>query len=121
MRKNIENILVRKRKEKNMTQQQVAKKIGVSLSSIAMWERQERNIKQKYIAPLCKTLDITEEELKTELSINYAFVWQDRFKEIKEQSDKEINNVIKDLKKIKNKHLKIIDKIDKYINIFEED
>lgn len=121
MGKNIENILVRKRKEKKMTQQQVAEKVEVSLSTIAMWERQERNIKQKYIAPLCKTLNITEEELKKELSINYAFVWQDRFKEIKKQSDKEVNNIIKDLKKIKNKHLKIIEKIDKYIDIFEED
>lgn len=51
------------RKEKNITQEQLAKKINVSVKVVSKWETGERQVGTEMIKPLCKVLGISEKEL----------------------------------------------------------
>ena len=51
------------RKEKNMTQEQLAEKMGVSINAVSKWERGLSFPDVSLYKKLCKELDINIEEL----------------------------------------------------------
>lgn len=58
----MENI-AKLRKERKLTQLQLAKILGVSTSTVAMWETGQRKPNYHYIAQLCQCLGVSFEEL----------------------------------------------------------
>nr|WP_288724101.1 helix-turn-helix transcriptional regulator [uncultured Sellimonas sp.] len=55
--------LARKRKEKNLTQEQLAEKIGVSNKTISKWETGKCMPDYAVVKSLCEELEITVAEL----------------------------------------------------------
>ncbi len=51
------------RKNKNLTQEQLAEKLGVSKNAVSKWERGINFLDVSILEPLCKELDITLNEL----------------------------------------------------------
>jgi transcriptional regulator with XRE-family HTH domain len=85
------------RKEKNMTQEQLAEKMGVSINAVSKWERGLSFPDVSLYKKLCKELDINIEEL-----INGE---KDKSEEAKEKA---IISTIKETNKIKNNSKKLI-------------
>lgn len=85
------------RKEKNMTQEQLAEKMGVSINAVSRWERGLSFPDVSLYRKLCKELDINIEEL-----INGE---KDKSEEAKEKA---IISTIKETNKIKNNSKKLI-------------
>ena len=63
MENNIGLFIKKLRKEKHITQEQLAKKLNVSVKVVSKWETGERQISTEMIKPICKTFNITETEL----------------------------------------------------------
>ncbi len=61
--KQIGNFIAQKRKEKNLTQMQLAEILGVSNKTISKWENGNCMPDYSVIKPLCKELGITVSEL----------------------------------------------------------
>ena len=61
--KNIGEYIATKRKEKNLTQEQLAEKLGVSNKSISKWENGKCMPDYSIIEQLCKELSVTLSEL----------------------------------------------------------
>ena len=59
----IGSFITKKRKEKNMTQETLAERLGVSNKTISKWETGKCMPDYSVIEPLCKELDITVAEL----------------------------------------------------------
>lgn len=59
----IGNFVARKRKEKNLTQEQLAEKLGISNKTVSKWETGKCMPDYSIIQLLCKELDITLSEL----------------------------------------------------------
>lgn len=59
----IGSFITKKRKEKNMTQETLADRLGVSNKTISKWETGKCMPDYSVIEPLCKELDITVAEL----------------------------------------------------------
>ena len=59
----IGSFITKKRKEKNMTQETLAERLGVSNKTISKWETGKCMPDYNVIEPLCKELDITVAEL----------------------------------------------------------
>lgn len=59
----IGNFILELRKEKNMTQQELADKIGVTDKAISKWENGRGMPDLSLMKPLCKELGITINEL----------------------------------------------------------
>ena len=59
----ISKFIAKKRKEKKLTQAELAEKIGVSEKSISNWENNRNMPDLSLFEPLCKELDITINEL----------------------------------------------------------
>ena len=59
----IGNFISKKRKEKNLTQEQLAEKLGISNKTVSKWETGKCMPDYSIIQPLCKELDITVSEL----------------------------------------------------------
>lgn len=59
----IGEFITRKRKEKNMTQEQLAERIGVSNKTVSKWERGNCMPDYSTVERLCRALDITLGEL----------------------------------------------------------
>ena len=85
------------RKEKNMTQEQLAEKMGVSINAVSKWERGLSFPDVSLYKKLCKELNINIEEL-----INGE---KDKSEEAKEKA---IISTIKESNKIKNNSKKLI-------------
>ena len=85
------------RKEKNMTQEQLAEKMGVSINAVSKWERGLSFPDVSLYKKLCKELDINIEEL-----INGE---KDKSEEAKERA---IISTIKETKKIKKNSKKLL-------------
>ena len=85
------------RKEKNMTQEQLAEKMGVSINAVSKWERGLSFPDVSLYKKLCKELDINIEEL-----INGE---KDNSDEAKEKA---IISTVKEKEKIKNNSKKIL-------------
>lgn len=60
---NIGNFISAKRREKNLTQEQLAEKLGVSNKTISKWENGKCMPDYSVIEQLCRELDITLTEL----------------------------------------------------------
>ena len=60
---NIGAYLARKRKEKNLTQEQLAEKLGVSNKTVSKWENGKCMPDYSIIESLCKELSVTLPEL----------------------------------------------------------
>jgi len=61
--KKIGTFVAKKRKEKNLTQQELAEKIGVTNRTIINWESGKNMPDYSLLIPLCESLEITIEEL----------------------------------------------------------
>lgn len=61
--KQIGNFITKKRKEKNLTQMQLAEILGVSNKTVSKWENGNCMPDYSVIKPLCKELEITVSEL----------------------------------------------------------
>ena len=85
------------RKEKNMTQEQLAEKMGVSINAVSKWERGLSFPDVSLYKKLCKELDINIEEL-----INGE---KDKSEEAKEKA---IISTIKETDKIKKNSKKLL-------------
>ena len=85
------------RKEKNMTQEQLAEKMGVSINAVSKWERGLSFPDVSLYKKLCKELDINIEEL-----INGE---KDTSEEAKEKA---ILSTIKETNKIKKSSKKLL-------------
>ena len=85
------------RKDKNMTQEQLAEKMGVSINAVSKWERGLSFPDVSLYKKLCKELDINIEEL-----INGE---KDKSEEAKERA---IISTIKETKKIKKNSKKLL-------------
>lgn len=83
------------RKEKNLTQEDLANSLGVSINAVSKWERGICLMDMSLLNPLCKKLDITVNELLSGEKITY--------KELSEKSNENIINVLKELSKIHKK------------------
>ena len=59
----ISKFIAKKRKEKKLTQAELAEKLGVSEKSISNWENNRNMPDLSLFEPLCKELDITINEL----------------------------------------------------------
>ena len=59
----IGKFISQKRKEQNMTQEQLAEKLGVSNKTVSKWERGKCMPDYSIVKPLCQELDITVSEL----------------------------------------------------------
>jgi len=68
------------RKEKKLTQEQLAEKIGVTSKSISRWENGKTMPDVSLFEPLCKELDITINELLSGKKINKD-EYQEKFEE----------------------------------------
>ena len=55
--------IAKKRKEKNLTQQELAEKLGVTYQAISKWENGRGMPDYPLFEPLCKELDISVQEL----------------------------------------------------------
>lgn len=95
------SIIAIARNKKRMTQNELAKEVGVSLSCIAMWERRERNIKSKYIDKLCEILDLTRENIIDNMKISYSW-------DIDIDNKNDIDTLLRMKKKYEN-YVKILD------------
>lgn len=76
--KKIGKFIAQKRKGKNLTQEQIAEKLGVSINAVSKWERGLCLMDMSLLKPLSQILDVTineilsGEEIKTEDIINKA-------------------------------------------------
>lgn len=59
----IGKFIAHKRKEKNLTQEQLAEKLGVSNKTVSKWETGKCMPDYSIVQPLCKELEITVSEL----------------------------------------------------------
>lgn len=59
----IGKFIAHKRKEKNLTQEQLAEKLGVSNKTVSKWETGKCMPDYSIVQPLCKELEITVAEL----------------------------------------------------------
>ena len=87
------------RKEKNLTQQELADKLGVSDRTVGNWENGRNMPDLSLFKPLCKELGITINELLSGEKIN-AELYQEKFEE-------NIINLTANNKKMINKRVKI--------------
>lgn len=81
-----------KRKEKNLTQEQLAEKIGVSNKTISKWENGKCMPDYSVIEILCNELDVTVSELLD---------GEENEKSIRVYDEKEILGMIKDIQELK--------------------
>ena len=68
----IGKFIASKRKEKNMTQSELAEKLGVTDKSIGNWENGRNMPDLSLLKPLCKELDITVNDLLSGEKLNKA-------------------------------------------------
>ena len=88
----IGKLITLKRKEKNLTQEQLAEKIGVSNKTISKWENGKCMPDYSVIEILCKELDVTVSELLD---------GEENEKSIRLYDEKEIIGMIKDIQELK--------------------
>lgn len=87
----IGEFIAKLRKEKNMTQEQLAEKIGVTDKSISRWENGKTMPDYSILKELCDTLDITINELFIGERIKgdkYQKVAEENLIELRKQIDK---------------------------------
>ena len=96
----IGNYISKKRKEKNLTQEQLAEKLGVTDRAISNWENGKNMPDLSLFKPLCDELGISINELMSGDEID-----ENHYVNTLEEN---IVNMVSDLEKSKNKKWKII-------------
>lgn len=91
--------ITQKRKEKNMTQEQLAGKIGVSNKTISKWECGKCMPDYSVVEELCKELDITLAELMN---------GEDGKKDIHTYDDQNVLEMLREFQRLKSRKLRII-------------
>lgn len=91
--------ITRKRKEKNMTQEQLAGKIGVSNKTISKWECGKCMPDYCVVEELCKVLDITLAELMN---------GEEDEKSIHTYDNQNVSEMIQEIQVLKSRKLQII-------------
>lgn len=86
------NFIALKRREKNLTQEQLAEKIGVSNKTISKWENGKCMPDYAVVEILCNELDISVSELLD---------GEENEKSIRVYDDKEILGMLKDIQELK--------------------
>lgn len=69
------------RKNKNLTQEQLAKTLSVSTQAVSKWERDATNPDLSLIAPICSALDVTPDQLLLTASAERRRELQNKFVE----------------------------------------
>ncbi len=95
----IGNFITKKRKEQNLTQEQLAKRLGVSNKTISKWETGKCMPDYSIVEPLCKQLNITLAELMN---------GEEDEKSIHTYDNEQIVTMLKNMKKLKNTKLMLI-------------
>ena len=70
------------RKEKHMTQLELAKKLNVKRETVTQWETETRNIKAEHIAKLSKVFDVSCDELILGLKLKNHTYMHNNFQEL---------------------------------------
>ena len=96
----IGEFITKLRKEKNMTQKELAEKLNITDRAISNWENGRRMPDVSLLKPLCESLNITVNELLSGERIPE--------KKIKKASDELLIKTLKKTKKVKKKSNKII-------------
>lgn len=91
--------ITQKRKEKNLTQEQLAEKIGVSNKTISKWETGKCMPDYCIVEILCQELNITLAELMN---------GEEDEKSIHTYDNQNVLEMLKEMKKLKNKKILII-------------
>ena len=95
----IGRFITQKRKEKNLTQEQLAEKIGVSNKTISKWECGKCMPDYAIVEILCKELDITLAELMN---------GEEDEKSIHTYDDQNVLEMLKEMQKLRSKKILII-------------
>lgn len=95
----IGKFITQKRKEKNLTQEQLAEKIGVSNKTISKWETGKCMPDYCIVEILCQELNITLAELMN---------GEEDEKSIHTYDNQNVLEMLKEMKKLKNKKILII-------------
>lgn len=90
---NLGNKLIELRKQKNLSQEEVAEKLGVTRQTISKWETNQSTPDFDKIVPICKLYNIETEELLTGN---------------KKETDNENNKIVYDYANNKKKRAKVI-------------
>ncbi|MBD5087185.1 MAG: helix-turn-helix domain-containing protein [Clostridiales bacterium] len=85
-------LITKKRKEKNLTQEQLAERLNVSNKTISKWECGKCMPDYSLIEPLCKALDI---------SISELLDGEEREKDTSATENEQIIKLIKDVEQLK--------------------
>ncbi len=95
----IGNFIAKKRKEQNLTQEQLAERLGVSNKTISKWETGKCMPDYSIVELLCKELNITLAELMN---------GEEDEKSIHTYDNEQILTMLKDMKKLKNAKMRLI-------------
>lgn len=61
------------RQMRDMTQEELARKLGVTQSAVCAWERGRAKPKESMIDDLCKALRVTREQFTGKSPVNYKY------------------------------------------------
>jgi len=112
MKETIGSFIARRRKELNLTQEDMAKKLNINSKSVSKWECDVNVPDTSFIIPLARVLQVTTDELlnrrmNTEEKNNKNVVFKDEIKIQESDIDKEkMDN--RDIKKISKHKLRIL-------------
>ncbi len=95
----IGNFITKKRKEQNLTQEQLAERLGVSNKTISKWETGKCMPDYSIVEQLCKELNITLAELMN---------GEEDEKSIHTYDHEQIVTMLKDMEKLKNTKMRLI-------------
>lgn len=95
----IGNFITKKRKEQNLTQEQLAERLGVSNKTISKWETGKCMPDYSIVELLCKELNITLAELMN---------GEEDEKSIHTYDNEQIVTMLKDMEKLKNTKMMLI-------------
>ncbi|MGN0495342.1 MAG: helix-turn-helix domain-containing protein [Lachnospiraceae bacterium] len=105
-------------KDKNMSQNAFAKKVGLASSTISDWKTKKTNPSADKIMDICKVLEVTPEQLLTGKGIDEDYV-ENKYKEVKEEQEisKEDIRIIEDIHGMKEAQRK---RLMKYIEALKQ-
>lgn len=88
------------RKEKNMTQESLAEKIGVSIAFLSRIERGNSQVNIKRLSQICKILDLTEGEILNGSSDESNSYLNNEFSRLLEDCSSEQQKLIYEIAKV---------------------
>lgn len=88
------------RKDKNMTQEQLAEKIDVSIAFLSRIERGSSQINLKRLSQICEILEITEGEVLNGVSNNSAKYLDNEFASLLKNCSSDKQKLIYDIAKV---------------------